>query len=223
MQSDELQKHMSATYFSLRIGVALMAAALPLVLWIGGRLQGIHLQDSLSAYYHATSGGHSMRDWFVGIMFAVGSFLYLYKGYSVQENWALNFSGVCAVGLATSPMQWNCGNECAPVSAHGTFAVLFFIGIAYVCLFRAADTLHLLKDERREQKFRMLYKVTGILMVVSPLVALLLTVLLQQFKSYVYFVELVGTWTFAAYWILKSYELSITNAEYLALHGQVNT
>jgi hypothetical protein len=64
----KLDQHALATYFTLRRGVALIAIAFPLWLWIGGKLYaGLPLQNSMSAYYHAALDGKSMRDWFVGI------------------------------------------------------------------------------------------------------------------------------------------------------------
>lgn len=220
MESDQLQQHVFATYRSLRVGVAVIAIILPLLLWFGGASLGIPLQESMSAYYHAVAGGHSMRDWFVGILFAVGAFLYLYRGFSWQEDWALNFAGVFAVGIAIFPVPWNCSTACELASVHSACAIAFFACIAYVSLFRASDTLHLLKDERRERQFRRAYQATGALLLLSPLSAVLMALVFMQLKSYVFFAELAGIWAFACYWLVKSRELSITNAEHLALTGQ---
>src|SRR5215204_4733048 len=83
----QLRKHMFSTYFWLRIGMLVIALAFPLVLWIvGGWLYGLQLQDSMSAYYWAPiekgeeGGDAPMRVWFVGLLFALGSCLFLYKG-----------------------------------------------------------------------------------------------------------------------------------------------
>src|SRR5688572_6066749 len=77
-----IQKHVLGTYFTLRLGLGVLAVAFPLVLVIGGKLWAdLDLQDSMSRYYHATRSGRSMRDWFVGILFAMGAVLYLYKGF----------------------------------------------------------------------------------------------------------------------------------------------
>ena len=83
MKSEDLQKHFTATYVNLRIGMAVIAMAFPILLWVGGLLQGLELQPSMSDYYHAGSPAGLMRDWFVGLLFAVGVFLYLYKGFTV--------------------------------------------------------------------------------------------------------------------------------------------
>jgi hypothetical protein len=219
MEPDQLQQHVYATYRSLRVGIAVIALIFPLLLWFGGAYAGIPLQESMSAYYHAASGAHTMRDWFTGILFAVGAFLYLYRGFSWQEDWALNFAGVFAVCVAVIPVPWNCSTSCKMVSEHTACAIAFFSCIAYVSLFRAHDTLHLLEDKKREARFRWTYRVTGALLIASPLTAVLLALVFMQLKSYVFFAELAGIWAFAFYWLAKSHELSITNADHLALRG----
>ncbi len=218
MKSDELQNHIFATYLTLRRGVAIIGIAFPFLLWAGGAFQGISFQDSMSAYYHATAGDHSMRNWFVGLLFAVGALVYLYKGYSVKENYALNFAGLFAIGVAIFPMAWP---KAPGVSLHGICAISFFVCIAYVCIFRASDTLHLLKDPVREARFRRLYRRIGFGMILFPVIALLMTVVFQRFSAYAFFAEASGIWIFATYWLVKSRELKTTNAEQLALNDQI--
>lgn len=218
MTRDELQHHMFATYTTLRIGLAIIAFAFPILLWLGGRLVGLPLQDSMSAYYHAyAADGQSMRNWFVGILFAVGVILYLYKGYSYRENYALNLAGIFAIGIAVFPMQWNCGDACSTFSLHGTFAALFFLAIAYVCFWCASDTLHLMKNPAREKWYRAIYRLIGIGLILTPVVALLLTLVLDQFKSFVFYGEMIGIFVFSAYWLVKSIEITTTHAETQAL------
>jgi hypothetical protein len=221
VKSGELQQHITATYLTLRIGVAVIALTLPILLWGGGILQGIPLQDSMSAYYHAATNGGSMRNWFVGILFAVGVFLYLYKGFSFKENYALNLAGAFAIGIAIFPMEWNCGEECVKISMHGICAVSFFLCIAYVCIRCASETLHLLEDSILEKRYRTLYTWLGIGMIVSPLTALLLTLVFRRFSSYTFFVEAAGVWVFSTYWLVKSRELSLTSAERLAIQEKI--
>jgi hypothetical protein len=221
MKSSELQDHVFATYVSLRFGMAVVAIAFPIWLWAGGAMQGIPLQDSMSAYYHAVFGDKSMRNWFVGLLFALGILLHLYKGFSKQENIVLNFAGFFAVGVAIIPMEWNCGDVCRKLTWHGTLAISLFLCIAYVCIFRASDTLRLLKNKVLQARYRKLYLLIGGGMVLSPLIALLMTVVFKQFKSYTFFVEAAGIWIFATYWLVKSRELSHTHAERLVLRGKV--
>jgi hypothetical protein len=223
MKPDDLQIHIFATYANLRIGVVAIAILFPFLLWGGGAIHGISLPDSMSAYYHVTENGKSMRNWFVGILFALGIILYLYKGYSHQENYALNVAGVFAIGIAIFPMEWDCGEECNKLSAHGVSAVLFFLSVAYVCLRCASDTLDLMNDENREKRYRMYYRLIGAGLICSPLIAVLMTFISQQSKSYTFMAETAGIWVFGSYWLLKSWEIASTNAERLALSKDIKT
>ncbi len=225
MKVPSLQKHITATYINLRVGLALLAIALPFVLAVVGYLVfGLPLQGSMSAYYHAGEG--AVRDVFVGVLIAVGAFLYLYKGFTAWENIALNFAGIFLVGVALVPMQWDCEPDCSKFSLHGTFAVLFFLTIAYVCIFRASDTLGLISDPAKASRYKRVYRWLGIGMIASPAIALVLTWVLQPGADdnfWVFFVEAVGVFVFGAYWIVKSYEIAETNAERRAVEGKLNT
>jgi hypothetical protein len=214
----ELQAHMARTYFSLRVGMGAIGAALPWLLWLGGRLvDHAGLRCSMSAYYYSPA----MRDTFVGALVTIGAFLYLYKGFSPQENRALNLGGAFAVGVAMIPTRPGC---MAGVSLHGTLAALFFLCVAYVCIFRAADTLSLVRDARRAARFRTIYRLLGVAMIVLPAAAAALTVLVEPRtpeRPLVFFVEAAAVSTFAAYWLVKSREMAITNAEQLAVERKL--
>lgn len=219
--AEALQRHMAGTYFALRIGMGSLAAALPVLLWLGGRFaDGEPLRCSMSAYYYSPA----MRDTFVGVLVAIGTFLYLYKGFSRAENWALNLAGVLAVGIAMRPTTPRCDDAGGPLTVHGTFAVLFFLAIAYVCLFRASDTLSLIRDARRARHLRTIYRTLGALMIVAPAIAAWLAVLVPsstQRRPTLFLVEAAGVLTFAAYWLTKSFEMSATDAERLALERKL--
>ena len=221
MQSDELQDHISATYTYLRIGIAGLAIALPFILWVGGIMRAdLPLQGSMSAYYHA--GGGVMRDVFVGVLAAVGFFLMLYKGFTVFENWALNLAGIFLLIVAAVPMPWGCGDACPKITLHGTAAVLFFLSIAYVCIFRSGDTLELISDEDKVSWYKRIYNLLGLIMIASPVIAVAVKLILQPDPgkgSIVFFIEAVGVIVFGSYWIIKSNEIKETNAEQLALRG----
>lgn len=221
MTSDELIKHILATYFSVRIGMAVIALTLPFILWLGGLwYAGLPLQDSMSTYYHAVGpDGHAMRNWFVGILFVVGAFLYLYKGFSQAENIALNIAGVMGWLIALIPSHWNCAPDCDKFSLHGLCAVSFFICIAYVCIFCAKDTLHLIQDPATRERYKRIYNWIGFFMLVSPVGAYVLSVFFHEYKSYTFFVEAFGVIVFALYWLVKSREFALSKAEEIALRG----
>jgi len=225
LKNKSIQDHITATYINIRIGIAILAIIFPFLLWIGGRIfSNIPLQGSMSAYYH--SGDGAMRDAFVGILFAVGVFLYLYKGFTRLENYALNFAGAFAIGVAIFPMEWECGAECGKFSLHGTCAVLLFICIAYVCLFRASDTLHLITDEAKVKRYKTTYRMLGVGMIISPAAAWLLSAILrprQEESSIVFFVEAFAVLIFATYWAVKSLEIKSTDSTRLACEGRLST
>jgi hypothetical protein len=216
----DLSDHISATYRALRIGIAATAFAFPILLAVGGYfLAGLALEGSMSAYYHA--GNSAMRNVFVGILFAVGMILFLYQGFTVLEDWALNFAGVFALGVALFPMAWPAGSGGSPFSAHGIFAVLFFLCIAYVCIFRASDTLSLIKDAKKRERYRALYRMIGIFMIASPLLAFVSISILKLNRSLIFFVEAAGVYVFAWYWLLKSREIAQTDADRKAARGKL--
>ncbi len=206
----------SASYFRLRVGLAIVALALPVVLVIGTRWT---LLGSISAYYHYSPacahgpcppGGGSMRDVFVGALWTIGSFLFFYRGYSAAEDRALNLAGLAAVAISLSPMDWP---EGAPATLHGQIhaasAVLFFLCIAYVAIFRARDTSDLLAEPSRG-RFLATYRLLGILMVVLPLASVALHLLLPEPHSRVVLaIEVSGIAVFAAFWLVKSHEITV--------------
>lgn len=220
---EDLRRHIAASYFAMRLGLVIIGFTFPVLLVLGGYLQGVEPQASMSAYYHATGpSGGDMRDWFVGVLFAVAALLYLYKGFSLLENVLLNGAGVFAVGVAVFPTEWGCGDSCQTITMHGTSAVLFFLCIAAVCLFSASDTLDQLDDEARRKAYRRRYTTLGILMIASPLAAFAWTNVVDQTGRFVFFVEAFGIWVFAAYWLTKTLELSVTHADREALKGRLS-
>ena len=222
MRPSQLREHVAATYHSIRTGIALVAIALPFVLWIGGAWRaGLPLQQSMSAYYHS-----AMRDVFVGVLCAVGIVLYLYKGFTRLENYALNLAGFFVVGAALVPTQADGGASDNSVSLHGTFAVLFFLCIAYVCIFRASDTLSEVRDAQKRKRYRRAYKTMGLAMVVSPLLAVLLTLLLQpgsEMRSTIFVVETFAVLVFGSYWTVKSFEIKGSKVDRRAIQGELGT
>lgn len=216
-----LREHLAATYFTLRLGLGVIAVAFPLVLAVGGRLYaGLPLQDSMSAYYHATGDdGRSMRTWFVGILFALGALLYLYKGFSDRENVVLNVAGVMVVLVAVFPMSWGCGDACPTFTIHGTSAVLAFLAIFYVAMFTANDTLKLVRDPTRRRRLGTTYRLLAGVLLVSPVAAFFMSSVAGMESALVFFVEAFGIVAFAAYWVVKGAEIRQTHADIMALDG----
>jgi hypothetical protein len=219
--SAELQRRIESTYLSLRVGIAVIGATLPLILWLGGlSADGLSLRGSMSAYYYT-----SVRNVFVGALCAVGVALVLYKGFSKAEDVSLSLAGVLVICVALFPTaageHWALGNY-----VHVIAAVGFFLCLAYVSVFRASDTLLLVRDARRARLLERGYRVLGAAMVASPLFALAAARALHspnQGSRLVFFLEAFGVWAFAAYWLVKSWELKQTNADRAAAQGILET
>ena len=221
----ELQEHMLWTYYGLRVGLAVIGISLPLIVLVaGGILHHVWLEPSISRYYY-TQGRPFLttRDLFVGGLLAIGACLYLYKGFSNKENLALNLAGVFAAVVALFPTSaTDAGGGVVP-RVHMTAAVLFFICIAYVSLFRSRDTLPLLPPAAQAVYARR-YFWTGLALIVSPLAAVVLSFALEpasRFRTIIFWVESLAVWSFAAYWIVKTLEMRESEAEKRALDAEL--
>ncbi len=243
-------KHIAGTYKALRLLLFLVGFSMPLVLMIGGKIKAdIPLAThSMSAYYHlsaapsvAANGDYgytnipanlgAMRNWFVGALFAVGTLLIAYKGIRPVEDWVLNFAGIMAWGVAVFPMKWPILSEKAPfslervfssMSLHGTCAAVLFLCIAYVCIFRAWDTVteELMPDPAKRKRYKFGYQVLGWLMGLSPFWAWAFT--MGSPNHLTFWIEAFGVWTFATYWFVKSRELSEINFDEKAMRGEIH-
>jgi uncharacterized membrane protein len=230
MTPAQLQKYMLATYFWLRIGLGALALAFPPLIVAIGRANDIPLQISLSEYYFAFAPTTSDlrvfpgRVVFVGILFALGSFLLLYRGFSKTEGWLLNLAGLSAIVVALFPMHTpayclNCGsNTYAYVHGIAAFALFVFTALdAWAC---TDQTLAELPPARRRW-FRWCYSVLAGIMVILPILALVMAFFGINDERLL-FIEWAGVWTFAAYWFLKTYELSLSGGGF-SLRRRIGT
>ena len=206
----------STSYVILRNGIGVLGFALPIVMILGGGLD--HIQASLSAYYHFSPdrpdqyGAGIMRDLFVGLLCAIGAFLFFYRGHSLHEDIALNLAGISAVLVALFPMDWPPDGAAAMTGTsklHSAAATLFFVMIAYVCVFRARDTLCIIEDECRRRTFERVYLLFGLLMLATPAAVALLTATstVRGMGYATLIVETGGVFVFAAFWLVKSFEI----------------
>jgi len=206
---DELLRSIKATYRVLRLGLGWTAIGLPLTLWLVGLARGVALRESMSAYYHT-----NMQDVFVGALFAAGAGLVLYQGFSRTENVMLNLAGLFAIGVALFPTEADAGR----LTVHGVCAVLFFVCLAYVAVFRATDTLTLVKNPKRVKGYKATYRLLGGLMLALPAAAAILVSVFEYGRpnddsKVVFFIEFAAIWAFGLFWLVKSREISRTQKE----------
>jgi hypothetical membrane protein len=147
----------------------------------------------------------TMRSLFVGLLFAIGTLLYVNQGHSRKEDWALNLAGLLAVGIALLPMSWDCYHH--SFSPHGFCAVSFFLCIAFVSAICSRDTLALVKDPKVRARYQKTYIGLAIAMIVSPIAAYVFNFITSQ-RSPVYWAEAFGIYAFAGYWCVKTKEMS---------------
>ncbi len=236
LESDELRQHVLRSYLVMRAGIAIIGIAFPLLLLFGGIALQICPQDSMSAYYHAAGpGGGSMRNWFVGLLFAVSISLGLYRGFSRVEDRLLDAAALLGIGIAIFPMGWDpaklsgCGvpgsipHTAATlfgVPLHYLCAISFFLCISLVCWFCADDTLHLEPSETRRRMLKRMYRGIAIAMPASMFAAWGLNSSLHTHKA-VFWAEAAGIFAFGAYWFLKGIELNRTAADLRAARGEL--
>jgi hypothetical protein len=215
--NSKLLEHIYDSYNWLRIGMAVTAFAFPPLLWAWGKvLFGLPLQGSMSAYYWAPfDGGEApVRVWFVGLIFAIGFFLFLYKGYSRFEELALDFAAIFLIGVALVPMCGSGVGQCPSLSfLHGWFAIAFFILIALVAIFDSFSGLREAQDPTRQGRYRLWYLATGAGMIALPGLAFVLHYFLGRADTLTFWVELAGIYAFAFYWSTKTRELRKTVAD----------
>lgn len=214
------------TYSLLRRYIAIAAFLLPIGLWIGGSVQTHSLwpNPSISQYYHSPGGW--TRDYLVATLSIIGFFLYFYRGYSTTEDIVLNVAGASAAMVAFAPMEFQPALCAEPrlfpawthnsswLSLHGLSAMVLFGCLAYVCIWRADDTLGLLRNKHQRMRFKRNYRILGTAMIVVPVIILLsnwIQNLIPHKRVFpdtlTFSLEFVGIYIFGLYWLEKSYEI----------------
>lgn len=115
-------------YLILRRAIGILGVVFPVWLlgWCFAFGDCSELQSSISAYYHTVS-----RDWFVGILFAIGIFLWSYRGPNGEDAAIANLAGGCALGVALFPTA----SELAWIrAAHVASALGLFLVLAWFSL-----------------------------------------------------------------------------------------
>ena len=237
--SRELWKHFSDTYFSLRVGLAALAFAMPVVLYLYGKFHhGLDLQPSMSAYFWAAAKDQCatfpMRTIFVAFLFAIGVCLYVYKGLTSLENVLLNGAAICATLVAVYPERLSLDEaasdprvaqlfescpavkESATLSSlpvHYIAAVTLFVLLAIVAWSCANKSLEYLPPGHDPKKFRRTYRSIAVAMILFPVAGLAAAFPFGAWSQKVFFIEAAGIMTFGLYWVFKSRELALSGLE----------
>jgi hypothetical protein len=165
-----------------------------------------------------------MRDWFVGILVAIGVGLFLIKGFSVWEDRLLTVAGILAVVVATNPMPWLPGKP-TPWHVHYIAAVTFFVLIGLVIFICSGKTLQYLPQNTPDRnnvirRYKYTYKVLAIVMAVSPFAAIVVFKIFHLNQG-IFWAEAAGVISFGAYWLFKTKELKLSDVEARAMRGEI--
>lgn len=191
---------------------------LPPILYIGQLLRSNdpQLLGSISEYYHSTMG-----DVFVGVVFSIGIFLIVYKGFSDVDNILSTISGFSAFGVALFPTgcddrydycQMICGGCKAGSSVHFISAAIFFIILAVFCLF--IFTKHSESNYWRDKWYFWVYFVSGIVMLLCIGLIFLYSRVLSDPPSGlvslrpIFWLETIALWAFSISWCTKAKVIS---------------
>jgi hypothetical protein len=210
-QMKEMTNALVISYKFLRVTVGALGMGMPLILYAGGRLIfGDLVQPSLSAYYHT-----SMRDVLVGILFALGVFLFSYKGYGRPDDIAGNLACLFAIGTAlfpTLPLE----GPITPIDErnniiHHIFATGFLLTLTYFALFLFTKSDKPASEQSPGKRMRnTVYRLCGGLMTLSILVIGAYFLLQGGVGPFlgssvpIYWLETVAIFAFGVSWFVKS-------------------
>lgn len=212
----KLHNELVLSYHRVRRALGLLGFLLPFFLIFGGMLAQTAPQPSLSDYYHTVQ-----RDIFVGVLFAIGIFLFSYRGYPksadelLSDDWITTIAGLGAFGVALFPNEnpaqlisspWHVVFGLYPTAVlHYVSAFVFLLSLAYICLVKFTRGANLVR--------RRIYLACGwtvIAMTVATFVASWFKVMgpalpqrLVVEYNLVLWVESVAVWAFSVSWMVK--------------------
>ena len=195
---ERLKNRFAGAYLTLRRSLGLFGVLLPVALaLLGFYFKGcVCLQDSISDYYSLRT-----RDVLVGCLFAIATFLFVYKGYDDKDDWTGDAAALCALGVALFP---NSGDQ-VDKTIHFVSALGFFLALAYFCL--ALFTKSGKSPSERKKQRNVVYVVCGVVILcclaaIGLYFWLLHDTWLAGYKP-VFFLESLALWAFGASWFIK--------------------
>ena len=201
------------SFLTLRKAVGILGILLPVGLAIGVPLlsECRQIQDSISDYYYT-----KMNSFMVGTLCAVGLFLFSYKGYEKRDTIASKFACIFALGVAFFPttgpaaasicnfLHWNSDPWVGTI--HNISAALFFLTLAYFCLFLFVKTSG--HPTKRKKKRNVVYKICGYTILACIVLLFLyfkIAKLQEMLKDYkpIFVLEALALWAFGISWLTK--------------------
>ncbi len=200
--SHDKNKYQIISYYTLRKLIGSAGIFLPSLMVIGQLINesSMKIEFSISDYYDEGIAG----DILVGILFALGFFLFSYKGPERIDSRAANVGCVAALGVAlfptTSPVNW-------VHIMHFVFALLLFGVFIFfsLVLFRKTDPSK--RITKKKENRNKAYLVCGIIMIVCiagvPISIFLLPEASEKYNL-VFWLEAISLEAFGFSWITKA-------------------
>ena len=198
------------SYLGVRRAIGAVGLLLPILLGpVGWLVFGVEIQDNMSSYYHTL-----LRDVFVGALCTIGVFLFCYRGYDWIESWSANFGCLSALGLALFPLDADSDplHQRSVVGwLHTVSGGAFFLTLAFYSLYHFPSS----RAEKREvapheAERNFVYRASGAVILLSLIAMGAYLVLIPEgwrrlFNDYnfLFWMEWVAVWAFAAAWLTK--------------------
>lgn len=146
-------------YRTLRLMIGLIACLLPIVV----SFFSSQTLTSISASYY-TEG----RDWFVGLLFIVGSFLLAYNGHTRIQLVASKIAAFAAIGIAIFPTSCEKCEAGFISTLHYISAAILFSILAYFCLGPFRKKVRA-RNSNKQSRRNTIYLICGIVMIICML------------------------------------------------------
>jgi hypothetical protein len=199
---------MVLSFLALRRSVGVLGVLLPAVLPLGVLVLGSStaFQDSISAYSDTV-----MRGVLVGVLFAIGVFLFSYIGYApssdskpydLSDNRAGDLAGAFAIGVALFPST---SDNSLVTTIHFVSAAGLFLTLAYFSLHLFRKTEGRLTPEKLTRN--KVYLASGVTILVCIALVPIYNLLpedngIASMKP-VFWLESLALWAFGLAWFVK--------------------
>jgi hypothetical protein len=198
------------SYLGIRRAIGVIGLVLPILLGpIGWLVFDIDIQDNISSYYHT-----ALRDVFVGAMFAIGIFLFCYRGYDWIESWTANVGCLSALGVALCPLDANSDplhQSSLTGYLHTISGGAFFLTLAFYSLYHFPSSSEVKREiAPHEAQRNFVYRTSGGVILLSMMAMGIYLFILPDrwvhlFNDYnfLFWMEWIAVWSFAAAWLTK--------------------
>lgn len=209
---DPLDSELIISFLTLRKAIGYIGIAMPIVVRLGAYVfEGIPSNESISAYYYT-----GMRDVFVGTLFAIGVFLFCYRGPDTQDNILTNLAGLSAIAIGLLPMDPayhhiielkfpginnpDCYQNHGPLGYHIYAVGTFFIILSYLTIFRFTKPTQPTVTRQKKSRNKV-YILCGIVMLISLLSIVYLKATSKN--SSIFWPETIAIVAFGCAWLTK--------------------